>query len=84
MPATSVTTAQNRCEACDKPLPPSKRPNRPRRFCNSACRSKAYWDREEADMREALRDLATIENVFLKLRKALAVRTSRKSIKNAR
>lgn len=74
----SVTTAHNECESCGKALPPPLRKNRPRRFCNSACRSKAYWDREEKDMREALRDLASIENTFLKLRTALACRTSRK------
>lgn len=61
-------------------MPPPVRESRPRRFCNSACRSKAYWDREEADMREALAGLGTIRAVFEKLETALRVRTSRKNI----
>jgi hypothetical protein len=56
------------------------RESRPRRFCNSACRSKAYWDREEGDMRSALVALGEIRGVFDRLDAALRVRTSRKSI----
>jgi hypothetical protein len=68
------------CECCGLALPPSKRRNRPRRFCNSACRSKAYWDREEAAMVDALFELGAIEKTFDRLRHALSVRTSRKTI----
>ena len=83
MPDTSVKTFSALCETCGKALPPAMRKNRPRRFCNSACRSKAYWDREEADMRAALGHLGRIRASFDELERALVVRTSRKTIKHA-
>lgn len=78
MPETSVTTNQNHCLTCGKALPPAKRKNRPREYCNSACRSKAYWDREESDMRAALAELRKLRGVWDRLEAALSVRTSRK------
>jgi hypothetical protein len=78
----SVTTEQGVCECCGATLPAPKRQNRPRRFCGSACRSKAYWDREEMDMRQALANLKKIRGSFDQLEQALACRTSRKTIKN--
>lgn len=80
MPERSVRTLPGTCESCGATLPPSKRPKRPRRFCNSTCRSKAYWDREESDMKVALADLGKIRGTFDKLETALRVRTSRKPI----
>ena len=80
MPNTSVTTVPALCETCGKTLPPPMRKNRLRRFCNSACRSKAYWDREEADMRAALVHLGRIRDSFDELERALVVRTTRKTI----
>lgn len=83
MPDTSVTTVSALCETCGKALPPPMRKNRARRYCNSACRSKAYWDREEADMRAALGHLGRIRASFDELERALVVRTTRKTIKHA-
>ena len=76
----SVRTLLGTCECCGAELPPSRRPKRPRRFCNSTCRSKAYWDREEADMKVALVQLGAIRTTFDKVETALRVRTTRKSI----
>jgi hypothetical protein len=76
----SVRTLVATCESCGATLPPSKRPKRPRRFCNSTCRSKAYWDREEQDMKVALVQLGAIRSTFDKVESALRVRTQRKSI----
>jgi hypothetical protein len=80
MAERSVRTLLGTCESCGAELPPSKRPKRPRRFCNSTCRSKAYWDREEADMAVALTQLGAIRSTFDKVESALRVRTTRKTI----
>lgn len=74
----SVRTLPGTCESCGATLPASKRPKRPRRFCNSTCRSKAYWDRAEADIKDALSRLGAIRSTFDEVEAALRVRTPRK------
>ena len=77
---TVVPDAQPTCRSCGTVLPPRAKKGIPRQFCDAACRSRAYVDRREADLREVLRLAEAVQAAFDELGRLVRPRTVRKRV----